>query len=484
MRSFMPHQQKAFDYAKNLARIALFMEMRLGKTLVAIRWAEHMKRKRVLVVAPLSVLVSWEEELFKEGYAYEDICWLQGSQEERYLLATGNQEATWFLANYEGLLENNPNYNPDLSRGINSKKRVGSSVLYQDWDCIILDESTRIRNPKAMTTQHLVADSNHIPHKAILTGLPAPESPLDYFEQFRFLHGGFMHCNSYWYFRKRYFRSYGYDWMCNKHVKGLIKESVKQLAFVMTRTQAGIGSKKIYERRIVPMNANQRKLYDEVVRGFQYTHEGETTETKWVPVKYLWMQQIAGGFTPDGKNLSHAKLHEILELLKGELKNEPVVIWFRYDCEVQFVSQALQAKGFSVGIFTGNDKTGDHLFKGGRIQVLCAQQRCGQYGLDWSRASTAIYYSNYYDGEVRAQSEDRIVHPKKSEPLLYLDLVSEKSIDQHVVDLLREKKLNAKQFSMELAERMVESVRTKKKLLCRPRSKRNRMGNVEPKLET
>lgn len=460
MRSLMKHQKKAFEYAKPLARIALFMEMRLGKTLVAIRWCEYNKLKRVLVVAPLSVLVSWEEELLREDYAYEDIHWLKGSVEEKYQQTTSSK-AMWTLLNYESLLEVNPDYDPSLKRGKNSKAKKGGQILGLAWDALILDESTRIRNPQALVTRHVVDHCDHITNRAILSGFPCPESPLDYFEQFKFLYGSFMRCWDYWYFRRKYFRQFGYEWICYKYQKEQIKEEVHKWAFVMTRRQAGIGSKKIYEKRTAEMNDTQKSLIKQIDKGFSYKLGEEEKETKWIPVKYLWYQRIAGGFTPEEKNISNGKLNEILELLRGELKDEPLIIWFRYDAELRYISSELSRKGFKVGIFTGSDRSGDRAFKNADCQILCAQPKCGLYGLDWSRASTAIYYSNWYDGEIRAQSEDRIVHPKKKDPLLYIDLVSEGSIDNDVVEIVREKKLRGKQFQMELARRVVGNVKKK-----------------------
>lgn len=451
MRKFMAHQKKAFQYAKPLSRIALFMEMRLGKSMVAIRWAEFNKAKRILVVAPLSVLPSWEEELLKEENAYEDICYLRGEKDERYQLAK-TSKAPWNLINYEALLEENPSYNPNLQRGRNSKKRVGGEILKLPWDCLIVDESTRIRNPKAETSYHLTHDSDHVSLKAILSGLPAPESSLDYYQQFKFLYGSFMHFHDYWTFRNRRFMCIGYDWVPSKFVRGKIKEEVHRLSFVLTRKQAGVGSKKVYEKRYVDMTPAQVKLYKEIKKGFSYKLEEEEKETKWVPVKYLWMGQIAGGLTPEGKLVSNNKTNELIELLKGELKNESVVVWFRYNQEIRHVYEQLTKKKIKTGIFTGEDKSGSDMFKKRNVQVLLAQARCGQYGIDWSIASTAIYYSNYYDCEVRYQSEDRIVHPKKKEPLLYIDLICKDSIDESVMKILREKRVSARQFSMKLVK--------------------------------
>jgi SNF2 family DNA or RNA helicase len=435
----MPHQKKALVYAKPLARIALFMEMRLGKTLVAIRWAEFWKRKRILIVCPLAVLPVWREELLKEEWAEEDIVLIRGSAEERAELSRPTSSGQWFIINYEALL-------------------ASPFILDEKWDCIILDESTKIRDPQANITKLLNCRNELAPCRAILSGHPAPEFPLDYFEQIRFLFSHLLHCHNYWQFRNRWFRKVGYEWYCSKFVREKIRTELHQHCFFLSRKEAGIESKKVYEKRFVELTETQLNLMQQIEEGFEYELDDEAKQTKWVPVQYLWYSRIAGGFTPDGKLLSDAKFKEVLGLVKGDLKDEPVVVWFRYDNELRFVASGLAKKNIKVGTFTGSDKSDSKLFMDGKIQVLCAQGKCGQYGLDWSRSSTAIYYSNWYDGEIRVQSEDRIIHPKKRDTHLFLDLVAEGSIDEEVVRILASKKRNAKalsarEFNEELRER-------------------------------
>lgn len=442
MRSLMPQQLQALQYAKPLKRIALFMEMRLGKSLVAIRWAEASKCERVLLVAPLATHDGWVEELLLEENAEEDIVVLRGSLEKRMQLAKGS--GNWFIINYEAIV-------PTLG------------ILDLHWDCIILDESTKIRNPHAEVTKTLISKTQDIPMRALLSGLPAPESALDYFEQVRFLFGSFMGCHNFWVFRKQWFFPIGFEWKAASSTVEKIKERLHEFAFIMTRRQAGLPDKKVYEMRKVHLSDSQKKLIKQIEDGFEFKHQdGVVEETKYVPVKYMWLARIAGGYTPDGKVLSNAKNQEILSLLRGDLKDEPVIIWFRFNEELERTAQFLKSKGFKVGMFIGGDKTASAKFKEAKIQILCAQAKCGLYGLDWSRSSTAIYYSNWYDGEIRAQSEDRIVHPKKRDIRLYIDLVAEDSIDEDAVNILRMKKLNARQFAMELQKKWVE--RTKSQL--------------------
>ena len=158
LRESLPHQLDAIAYAFPRSKIALFMEMRLGKSLVAVRWAQRRGAKKVLVVAPLSSLGPWEEELYKERIPRNQVHYLLGSKTKR--LQTSKNKEGWFLVNYEGL-------------------RSCPEILKQNWKAVILDESTRIRNPKAQITRLLTNELFYVPNRCILSGLPNPESSMD-----------------------------------------------------------------------------------------------------------------------------------------------------------------------------------------------------------------------------------------------------------------------------------------------------------------
>src|SRR6476620_8990239 len=148
--TLFPHQEQALRYAQQRDHIALFMEMRLGKSVVAIRWAQPFHGRR-LVVAPLSTLKGWEQELRDEGET--DVVWLTGiSARARASLVT-TAAHRWHLINYEAL-------------------RSWHDAPSIRWSCLIVDESTRIRNPKALITKMLTRKFFDVPHRAILTGLP------------------------------------------------------------------------------------------------------------------------------------------------------------------------------------------------------------------------------------------------------------------------------------------------------------------------
>jgi SNF2 family DNA or RNA helicase len=430
-KSLFPYQHEALSYARQRSRVALFMEMRLGKTLVCIRWLSD-QTGPFLIVAPVEALSGWMDELQGDGISLDRIRLLYGTKKQRLIEFQSAPSDAWCLINYEGL------------------RVLGKEIKEHYWNAVILDESTRIRNPKASVTKYCLASFNNVQRKAVLTGLPDPEGPMDYFCQMAFLHGSFMGSHNFWMFRHKYFTSdaRGWEWHPRAGSVDAIKREVHGLSYRLSRDKANIGSKKLYQKRIVEMNTAQLKAYKQVKNEFAY----EGKETKWVVSQITWLARLAGGFDPEGLiHLSTKKLNELCRLLKEDLQNEQVLVWFRFNAELMAAVKRLSELGVKVAYITGKIDKKDRpsivkAFQSHAVQVLAMQVKCGRFGLDCSAADTAIYYSNPYDGEDRAQTEDRIVHPKKTKPLLLIDLISQGSIDEDVIRILKRKRISSRQF--------------------------------------
>jgi SNF2 family DNA or RNA helicase len=442
LREPREHQLRALDYARGKDQIALFMEMRLGKSMVAIRWAQEKPGKR-LIVAPLTVLSSWKDELEVEGVEPKAVETLHGWNPKKPL----NLKADWFLVNYEAL-------------------RARPEIFDLGFDAVIFDESTKIRNPQAQISKLLTTTSRLPRRRAILSGLPAPESALDYFTQFKVLRGEFMGFRTFWDFRSRLFHAPAwrpYDFAPRPGALTKIKETIHRHAFVLTRKDANLGPMKVYEKREVAMNPKQKRLYKQVEKDFEYKTATLETATKWATVKFVWLARIAGGFGPVEKEfLSPEKANEILKLLEGELSREKVVIWFRFNRELAYVSEVLERAKIDHEVITGASELDDRMEASKRFRtqekkrVMLCQVKCGKFGLNWSVASTAIYYSNSYDFEDRAQSEDRILDVGRKEPLLYIDMVSKDSVDESICKTLRQKHVNSRIFMTKLVSDWLE----------------------------
>jgi SNF2 family DNA or RNA helicase len=435
MRSLRPYQAEAVEFLLAHQNAALFMEMRLGKTLCVIRAMRSHPDGCILVVAPLVALWAWKRELELEGE--KDYVLLLGSADERCEASKGQR---WQLINYEGL-------------------RTVPQLLQINWKAVVLDESRRIANPKAQTTKLLQRYGNSSSRRILLSGNPAPESPLEYFEQFRFLNGRFLGCENYWSFRHSLFHPLGpYEWVPKRGAVDRIKTAVHREAFVLTRKQAGIGEEKVYERRVVELPAEAKRLYEGVRKDFVARTNGVERSTKWVPVQYLWLQQIASGHVGNVES-NDAKVRELLSLLQGELQGEQVVVWYRFNFGIAVSEVALRSARIPYGRIVGLDRHGArekaiNEFRLGKTRVLLCQVACASMGIDLSNSSTAIYFSNTLSYEGRIQSEDRILNPAKQEPLLYIDLVARGTVDEDIVEVLRSKKVESRFFLTTLLEKL------------------------------
>jgi SNF2 family DNA or RNA helicase len=67
------------------------------------------------------------------------------------------------------------------------------------------------------------------------------------------------------------------------------------------------------------------------------------------------------------------------------------------------------------------------------------QPKTGGYGITLTAASTVIYYSNSYDLEIRLQSEDRAHRIGQTNKVMYVDIIAPDTIDEKILQALREK---------------------------------------------
>src|SRR6267142_545205 len=338
MHTFRPHQNRALAYATPRSRIFLAMEMRTGKTPVTIRWAKVRKLRKVLVVAPLSTInPGWVEELREERIPSKRIHILT-EMSKRQREQCVRKKRGWHLINYEYLLRH-----PEILDALGDRDSHG----------IVLDESTRIRSPQAKTTKAILRHT-YVEHRALLSGLPNPQSVMNWFTQMVFMNGELLGTDNYWQFRGRYFYQppwSRYEWRPKRGAMEAIKNEVHAHAFILTAKQAGMGSEHIYEKRQVEMNFAQRRLQKSIIKDFEY----DEVETKWAPVQQTWLARLAGGFNPSGTDLvSDAKLKEVRSIILNDLPTKAqVVVWARFRSEIRAIENFLNSKKIPTARLTG-----------------------------------------------------------------------------------------------------------------------------------
>ena len=254
-------------------------------------------------------------------------------------------------------------------------------------------------------------------------------------------------------------------WQPKPGMGAKIKDEVHRLSFILTRKAAGLGSQKIRETRFVSMSADQKRVYDKIENEFLAEYGVDLLfETDHVITKRIWLARTAGGADVEGVPKWPNKIKELLFLLKGELSEEPVVVWFRFNSEIEAAASALRKAAVPFQTLTGADsrqqrKDKQEWFRTskqkGRV-MLVQIIKVAEFGVDMSVSSTAIYYSVTYSCLQMSQTEDRIMHPMKKEPLLYIYLVSKDSIDEEAVEVVSQKLTNAKLFQTRMKELFIK----------------------------
>ena len=187
------------------------------------------------------------------------------------------------------------------------------------------------------------------------------------------------------------------------------------------------------------MSSGLREVYRSAEKDFEILGH----QTKWRCVIHTWMARLVGGCHPFYRD--SYKIDKLVNLLEGPLSEcGPIVIWFAYRSELDTVGARIENRWYTSRVW------GKQSVKDRRLQldnwnssengVLLAQVHSVKFGMDFSHADTSIYFSNPWSAEARTQSEDRIVHPRKDKPLLYIDLITRDSLDEDVLKALRNKK--------------------------------------------
>jgi SNF2 family DNA or RNA helicase len=424
LKKMRPYQIEILEYCLKRKLVALFVDMRLGKTLIIIRWLLSISEiKRVLIVSSYSALEGWEIALKEEGI--QNIAYLIGEKSKR--LNALWSKAQFNLLNKEGW-------------------QVIEDIKYVDWDAIIIDESTFIKSPDAKVTEFYLKNFKQVPYKAILSGTPAPESELEYFCQLKFLSPDILSESIYYAWRHNNFTpaSDGSRWFIHSEGRKRLARALHKHCHFLARKDVNLGGEKIHRLAKVELSSKARKTYDEVERSFVLEIDGqEVDKTLYATTAFIWLRRICGGLV-EGKLIQLAKMRALIDLLTGELRNEQVIIWAVFIDEILAIHSELTRNKISSAVICGQVKPQERnemrkQFFDGALRTIICQPECFRHGVDLSCAATMIYYSSPCGLETRQQTEDRFVDVSKTDSLLIIDLVIENSVDEDIVKSLRRK---------------------------------------------
>jgi len=298
-----------------------------------------------------------------------------------------------------------------------------------------------------------------------MTGFPVTEKLSELYSQIKFLDHGTVFGNSYYAFINRYFVRLGVKTIVKKKSIKQIMDLIKPFCIRITNDVLKLPPK-TYKQLNLDMTDQQRELLLKFNDTFQLELGRVKIDTKYIFTLISKSLQICDGFIQHKEYEKDAKGKNTTKLLSSELEivdtskdealieileeidttKNKVVIWCAFLFSVQKLEVILKKLGILTLSLTGatvdSNKVVSMFQRSREYNVLICTQKKAAESVTLTSARYAIYYSNIWSNDARSNSEARI-RRKGSEihkSIMYIDLITKKSVEEKVYECLRKKK--------------------------------------------
>lgn len=434
------YQHEAFQAIKDLPYAAIMHEQGLGKTKIAIDlllyWLEHREIDTVLIVTKKTLVKNWVNE-FSEHTNLRPKVLSNNKGDNFYVL---NSTARVIVTNFET---------------VSGEKSRMKLFLKTRKVAIIIDESTKIKNPESKLTQDFFELAPLFAIKVIMSGTPVANRPYDIWAQIYFLDLGENLGSDFKSFKRDCDLSN--DLNEDEEKRKVFENSVASIfdkikSFSVRETKnSGIISlpSKVYHDVLIPFERKQFEMYERLREemklvllkdGVQFIDESED-----IIKRLLRFVQITSNpkLIDDAYREVSAKEIYLDKLIKKILdRGEMAIIWSIYTGNIDYFHK--KYKEFGAVKITGKMNISERncsveLFKNKEAKLLFATPQSAKEGLTLTVANNAIFYDRGFNLDDYLQAQDRIHRISQKKDCNIYNLMVENSIDVWVDYLLKAK---------------------------------------------
>ena len=468
-----PHVIKPFDHQlshlkehANTKAWGLLWEQGTAKTKPIIDTAAYLYDEGIinamLVVAPPGVERNWNtDEIPKHmppDFAFDVRVQVFRTNKKN---TQGHIRSLKALYHHDGLAILLISYNAYMTK---EGKKFCLAFLKHRECLMVCDEAHNIKSPGAKRTITIVSQGKYAKFRRVLTGTPISIGPFDLYSIVRFLdewfwknHGihGFTEFKQFfgrWFTRAEHQELHGYDpgydALLEYQNLDILTEWMLEISDRVLKDDVLDLPPKLFSKRYFEMSKEQWSAYRQLDEELML-EIGDTIVTAELPiVKLLRFQQIACNYIPVG---DEEPVHmftdknprlKIMEDLRDET-HTPSLVWARF---TEDVNQLMDLLGKEAVRYDGtlDDDTAERnklAFQAGDAKWFVGTAQKGGPGLTLTQAKNVIYYSNSFRLIDRLQSEDRAHRAGMDEhPVNYIDLVANDTVDERIVENLRNKR--------------------------------------------
>lgn len=418
------HQIEALEYFKPRNYGALYTKPGTGKTRIMLELIKSRDFKLTLITCPKKVCRVWPTEFNKHfrgnNYKILDVS-----------LYANERKVT----EVKKVLELNKNIHLIIVNNYDSvwRKPLRDFLLKIKLDCVICDESHRIKTPGSKVSRFLTLLGKRVPNRFLMTGTPLAQSPLDIYAQYRFLNPEIFGTN-YAVFKERYanwIQVPGGFSMLNKSnpYKNLdeLHEKMFSCAFMPEVEQNLPPVQDILWEFDLPKKSE--KYYKELKKeGVLELKEGVVDSGNVLAI-ITRLQQLTSGYLPTDEGIVEidaARKDSFRELLESLPDGEPVVVFCRFRKDIKNCRRVVKDMGRKSSEISGVRDTSTNWYAG-KTSVLVVQISAGSEGIDLTRARYGVYYTKTQALWQYQQSRKRLHRPGQVRPTTFYHIVARMS---------------------------------------------------------
>ena len=442
------NQEEAFQFALERPSCMFDMEMGTGKTRTAIDVAfARLDVTKVLVVCPKAVISVWPKELAKHAGGRTYSCW---TRDVKKTVAANSLSLDHFIG---------PRSKPGevkfaiINYDTVWKSPIGDMILKCRFDMVILDESHRAKSAGSKVSKYLAMLGKRVKYKLCLSGTPMANSPLDVYGQFRFLDNTIFGTD-----HNRFLQEYAIMGGPEKRfvvgLKNQNKLSEKFRSITYSCKMADVANRLKLPESLPPVvlpitiPTKDMKTSKQLSKEFIAECGQGHVVVKNVLVKMLRLQQIAAGFCQVQDNplepmrieeLNTSKEDALVSILEDISPRLPVVVFCVFQHDLDVVHRSAEKAERGCDELSGRVNQLDK-WQNSEGHVLAVQIQAGAEGVDMTKAHHAVYFSLPHSLAMYNQSKARLYRPGQSNPVSFIHLIAEGTVDEAMYASLERKK--------------------------------------------
>ena len=432
-----PYQEEGLGWLQFLRRHGfggiLADDMGLGKTVqtlahLALEKQQGRLHKPVLIVAPVSTLSNWQQEVHRFA-PHLSVLLLHGSRRKESFALIDKVDV--------------------VVTGYSLLQLDSEVLLAHDYYLVILDEAQTIKNPRAKVSG--VARSLRSEHRLALTGTPVENHLGELWSLFDFVQPGLLRDERH--FQKHYRTPIEKDG--NRQRAQALAQRLTP--FLLRRTKDAVAKDLPPKTEIVEtlvLDDRQRDFYDgirlashrriqEVVRQQGLARSQITILDALLKLRQACCDPRLLAAGPGNTDIPSAKLEWLATVLPELIaEGRRVLVFSQFTSMLRLIEKAVTELGIPYCLLTGETQNRPEViarFQSGEVPLFLISLKAGGTGLNLTAADTVIHYDPWWNPAVEAQATDRAHRIGQDKPVFVYKLIAQGTVEERIMQLQADK---------------------------------------------